>query len=122
MIMKTLIDAVPSLKKLAGQELRMSTLHDVAKMIDKFESELRFYDEKRSAIIEKYCIEENGVIKPRENEADNLESAMKELLELEIDINGINLPVVIPEEENLLLSYADLCALNDFIKIKWANS
>ena len=44
MNMKTLVDALPSIRKIAGQELSMKTLYRVKRLLDKLEAHLRIYD------------------------------------------------------------------------------
>ena len=50
MKMKTLVDAVPALRKLSAQDMALSTLHRLHILIGKATPHLQFYDEKRNAM------------------------------------------------------------------------
>ena len=77
---------------------------------------LRFYDEKRTAIMEKCCDTENDKYIPKPEMSETLEKEMRELLDLDIDMDEIK-AVRIPAEEDMRLSYADLCALEGLIEV-----
>lgn len=116
MNMKTLVDALPSIRKIAGQELSMKTLYRVKRLLDKLEAHLRFYNEKRTEIMERCCVVENGRYVPKPDMAETLEADMRELLDVEIDMDGIQ-AIRLPAEEDLRLSYADLCALAGLVEM-----
>ena len=85
MNMKTLVDALPSIRKIAGQELSMKTLYRVKRLLDKLEAHLRIYDEQRTKIMERCCTVEDGKYVPKPDMAETLEADMRELLDVEID-------------------------------------
>lgn len=116
MNMKTLVDALPSIRKIAGQELSMKTLYRVKRLLDKLEAHLRIYDEQRTKIMERCCVVEGGKYVPKPDMAETLEADMRELLDVEIDMDGIQ-AIRLPAEEDLRLSYADLCALAGLVEI-----
>ena len=118
MKMKTLVDAVPSIKKIANEELPMGTLYKVKRILDKLESHLAFYDEKRQSILEKYCDVEDGRYVPKEECAERLENEMRELLDVELDMEGIQ-KLKLKADDSMRLSYADLCALKEFIEFEF---
>ena len=118
MIMKTLVDALPSIRKIAGQELSMKTLYRVKRLLDKLEAHLRIYDEQRTKIMERCCVVEDGRYVPKPGMAETLESDMRELLDVEVDMDGIQ-AIRLPAEEDLRLSYADLCALDGLVEIEF---
>ena len=55
---------------------------------------------------------------PKPDRAAEFEREMRELLNMDVDMNGVQ-PVEIPAEEEVRISYADLCLLGEFIKIKF---
>lgn len=118
MKMKQLVDAVPSMQKIAGQDLHTGTLYRVSRLIGKTESHLKFYDERRAAILEECGAWENGKYVPKPDMTEVLESKMRELLDLDIDMEGIRM-VKIPAAEDVRLSYADLCLLEGLVEIEF---
>ena len=116
MKMKNIVDAIPSIRKIANQDLSMKTLYRAKRLLDKLEGHLRFYDEKRTAIMEKCCDTENDKYIPKPEMSETLEKEMRELLDLDIDMDEIK-AVRIPAEEDMRLSYADLCALEGLIEV-----
>ena len=118
MIMKTLVDALPSIRKIAGQDLHAKTLYRVKRLLDKLEAHLRFYDEKRTEIMERCCTVEDSKYVPKPDMAETLEADMRELLDVEIEMDGIQ-AIRLPAEEDMRLSYADLCALDGLVEIEF---
>ena len=110
MIMKTLVDALPSIRKIAGQDLHAKTLYRVSLLLDRFDRELKAYDETREKLIEKYCDRKEGKVIPKPDRAAEFEREMRELLNMDVDMNGVQ-PVEIPAEEDVRISYTDLCLL-----------
>ena len=112
MKMKTVVDALPSIRKIANHDLPMQTLYRVKRLLDKLDAHLRFYDETRAEIIGKYCeTGEDGRQRAKDGAEDSLEREMSELLSVSIDTEDVK-PVKIPTNDGLRLSYADLCALD----------
>ena len=110
--MKTVVDALPSIRKIANHDLPMQTLYRVKRLLDKLDAHLRFYDEKRAEIIGKYCeTGEDGRQRAKDGTEDSLEREMSDLLSVFIDTDDVK-PVKIPANDGLRLSYADLCALD----------
>lgn len=114
MKMKQLIDALPSIQKVAAQDMSMRTLHDISKLMNSLENELNFYSKKRDDIIHQHCANKDGKIVPLDGHSEELEAAMQELLSLDLDSFKA---VHIPSDENLKISYSDLQALSGFIEI-----
>lgn len=50
MKMKSLVDAVPALRKLSGQDMAVGDLHALHMLIEKATPHLNFYDEKRGIL------------------------------------------------------------------------
>lgn len=118
MIMKTLVDALPSIRKIAGQDLHAKTLYRVSLLLDRFDRELKAYDETREKLIEKYCDRKDGKVIPKPDRAAEFEREMRELLNMDVDMSSVQ-PVEIPTEEDVRISYTDLCLLGEFIKIRF---
>lgn len=118
MKMKQLVDAVPSIQKIAGQDLHTGTLYRVSRLIGKSESHLKFYDERRAVILEECGTWENSKYVPKPDMTEVLENKMRELLDLDLDMEGIK-PVKIPAYEDVRLSYADLRLLEGFVEIEF---
>ena len=118
MKMKELVDALPSIRKIAGQDLSAKTLYRVSLLLDRFEGQLRAYDETRNKLIEKYCDTAEGKVIPKKGSESDFEREMLELLDMELDMANVK-PVEIPADEDFRISYSDLCAMNGFIKIKF---
>ena len=111
MKMKTLVDAVPALRKLSAQDMALSTLHRLHILIGNATPHLQFYDEKRNEILKKYCTEEGGKLVPIPDKKSALEKDICALLD--VDIDDIE-PISIANEA-VKLSYADYIALNGII-------
>lgn len=115
MKIKNLVDALPSIRKIAEQDLHAKTLYRVSLLLDRFEGELEAYDMTREKLIEKYCDRhEGGTIVPKAGCAEQFEEEMQELLDTELE--GV-CTVMIPAEEDIRMSYADVRALRGFIEI-----
>ena len=110
------VDALPSLQKLAGQDLSIKKLYKISKLLGNLDNEVAFYNEQRSKILAKYCDIEGNQYKPREKDMVKLNTEMGELLDTEIECE-IN-EVVIDTDEDIKLSYNDLLALKDFVRIE----
>lgn len=115
---KNLVDALPSIRKIAGQDLRAKTLYRVSLLLDRFDKELKAYDETREKLILKYCDRKDGKVVPKPDCAADFEREMMELLDMEIDMNGMK-TVKIPADEDIRISYTDLCLLGEFIEIEF---
>lgn len=113
---RQVIDALPSLQKLAGQELSIKNLYKTSKLMGSLENEIAFYNTQRDKILSQYCDVAGNQYVPRENDIDKLNAAMGELLETDVECEIKE--VVIGLDENIRLSYNDLMALRGFIKIE----
>ena len=61
---------------------------------------------------------ENGKYVSKPDMAETLEADMRELLDVEIEMDGIQ-AIRLPAEEDMRLSYADLCALDGLVEIEF---
>ena len=110
------MDASPVLRRISVQELSLRTLYRVGLLFDKLEYNLKFYDSQRAEILRECCDEAEGRFVPRPGKEAEAERRFRELLEFEVDIGSIE-PVVIPADEPLRLSYNDLQAVREFVRI-----
>lgn len=118
MKMRNLVDAVPSIRKIANQDLSAKTLYRVSLLLDRFEGQLKAYDETRAKLIDKYCETVDGKIIPKNGAKADFEREMLDLLDMELDMADVKL-VEIPSEEDIHLSYVDLNNLKEFITINF---
>lgn len=116
MKLKSIVDATPILRKIAGQELTCRTLYGIAKCFSRLETELRFYTEQRAFLLGKYCDRNENKYIPKSECKAEFEEKLSELLETEVDVGDV-IPVRIPSSEPLKLSYNELEAVRDFIEI-----
>ncbi len=110
------VNALPSLQKLAAQDLSIKILYKVSKLLGKLNEELAFYDEQRNKILSKYCDIEGNRYVPREADIEKLNAELNELANTDIDYEVKE--VVIGDNENIKLSYNDLLMLNGFVRIE----
>lgn len=109
------VEALPSLQKLAGQDLSIKKLYKISKLLGNLENEIAFYNEQRNKILAKYCDIVGNQYVPREENVEKLNVEMKELLDTEIEYEVKE--VIIDTDENIKLSYNDLLALKGFVRI-----
>ena len=112
---RQIIDALPTLQKLAGQELSIKKLYKTSKLMGNLEQEIAFYDAQRSKILSQYCDIVGNQYVPREADMEKLNIEIGELLdtEIECEIKEVELDV----NEDVKLSYNDLVALRGFVRI-----
>ena len=112
------VNALPSLQKLAGQDMSIQKLYKISKLLGNLDKEIAFYNEQRSRILSQYCDIEGNQYVPKAEFATKLNAELDELLntEIECDINE----VVIGTNEDVRLSYNDLMALQNFVRIEEA--
>lgn len=116
MKIKNVINALPSLQKLAGQDLSIKKLYKISKLMGNLENEIAFYDTQRQKICAQYCdtVGNQYVPKSKEDEAE-LNAKMNELLNTDIDDVQ---SVVIGLNDDVKLSYNDLIALEGLVVIE----
>ena len=108
------VNALPSLQKLARCELSLPKLYKISKLLGNLESEIAFYNEQRNKILEKYCDIVGNQYVPRDEEQLNIE--ISELLNMEIDsqISEVTLSL----DDDVKLSYNDLMAMSGFVRLE----
>lgn len=116
MKIKQVVDALPSLQKLAGQELAIKKLYKISKLLGNLDNEIAFYNEQRNKMFSQYCDIVGNQYVPKKEYEDKLSAELTELLDTDIECE-IN-EVVIDINDDVKLSYNDLVALKGFVRIE----
>ena len=111
-----IVNALPSLQKLAGQDLSIKKLYKVSKLLGNLENEIAFYNEQRSKILSQYCDVVGNQYVPRQGCEDKMNAAMNELLDTDVECDIKE--VVLGTNENIKMSFNDLMALQGFVSIE----
>ena len=113
------VNALPALQKLAGENLTPKTLYWVGKTLSKLDGEINFFNEERAKIAKELGneVETDKWEIPVENRPE-FERRMVDLLnvEIEAEFKVVKLPVT----ENIRLSYNDLRMLDGFVELELA--
>ena len=110
------VNALPSLQKLARQELSAKKLYKISKLFGILEGEIDFYNEQRSKILAQYCDVVGTQYVPRKENEAKMNAELNELLDIDIECE-IN-EVVLSDDDEIKLSYNDLVALNGLVRIE----
>ena len=112
---KQIVEALPSLQKLAKQDLSIKKLYKISKLLGSLEQEIAFYNTQRNKIFAQHCdiVGNQYVTRPGEEEVLNAE--IGELLDtdVECDVHEVTLGI----EEDVKLSYNDLVALSGIVSL-----
>lgn len=120
MKIRKIVEATPALREVANQRLPMKTLYKVTKLIREVQPQLDFYDEQYHKLLTEYCTEdEGGFILPGTNKKE-FDTALNELLDVDVEVNIELVSIPEKETENLKLSYNDICSLEGFIEIEFS--
>lgn len=116
MKIKQVVDALPSLQKLAQQDLSLKQLYKVSKLLGNLDNEIAFYNKQKNKIAAQYCDLVGSYYVPKKGYEAQLDIEMNELLEMEIecDIKEISIDC----DEDVKLSYNDIVALKGFVRIE----
>lgn len=113
------VNALPALQKLAGENLTPKTLYWVSKTLSKLDGEINFFNDERAKIAKELGneVETDKWEIPVENRPE-FERRMVDLLnvEIEAEFKVVKLPVT----ENIRLSYNDLRMLDGFVELELA--
>lgn len=114
-------NAKPVLDKLVELPLSLKKAYELSKSLKKIYEEFEFIDNKRNEIIKDNCEpdpEQEGQYKIIEKKSAKLQNALKELtdMEIEIDIDVIDLSDVNFEEANVKFSVKEAVSLEPFVK------
>ena len=110
------LNALPALQKLAGQDLSIKKLYKISKLLGNLENEIAFYNEQRNKIFTQYCDVVGNQYVPRAEDEVKLNAELNELLDIDIECEIKE--VVIGDDENIKLSYNDLVMLIGFVRIE----
>ena len=110
------VNALPSLRKLAKQDMSIKKIYKISKLLGNLEVEIAFYDEQRGKILSKYCDVVGNQYVPRKEDEEKLNAELGELLntEIEYDVKEVS----IGSNEDIKLSYNDVVALQGFVRIE----
>ena len=111
-----IVNALPSLQKLAGQDLSIKKLYKVSKLLGNLENEIAFYNEQRSKILSQYCDVVGNQYVPRQGCEDKMNAAINELLDTDVECDIKE--VVLGTNENIKMSYNDLMVLQGLVSIE----
>ena len=116
MKIKQVVEALPSLQKLAGQELSIKKLYKISKLLGNLDNEIAFYNEQRNKLLSQHCDIVGNQYVPREEDMEQLNAEMNELLDtdIECEINAVAIGI----DEDVKLSYNDLVQLKGFVWIE----
>lgn len=117
MKMQNALKARESLKKLSELDLSISVAYKIYKLCTRLDHYYTFYESKRREIIGKYCTLAEDEYKVKEECTDDFERSFDELMNIELEIDGVELPVALPAYENIKLSCSDLVSLDGFVEI-----
>lgn len=116
MKIRQVVDALPSLQKLAGQDLSIKKLYKISKLLGNLDGEVAFYNEQRNKILSQHCDIVGNQYVPKAENMDKLNAELNELLDTDIECDVKE--VALGDNENIKLSYNDLMALKGFIRIE----
>lgn len=121
MTLGKIVNALPVLRKLAEEKLTVKTAYWLDKALRGLESETRFFDEKRNALVQKYGTDiGGGKWKIDEDKAEDFSREMNELLNLEVESDYKI--VKIPTTENITLSCNDLRLVEGLVELELVES
>lgn len=113
---KQVVEALPALQKLAGQDLSIKKLYKVSKLLGNLENEIAFYNAQRNKILAQHCDIVGNQYVPREEDLEKLNAEIGELLDTDIECEVKD--VVIGVDEDIKLSYNDLVQLKGFVSLE----
>ena len=116
MKIKQVVDALPSLQKLAGQDLSMKKLYKISMLLGNLDKEIAFFNTQKAKLFMKYCDTVDGQYVPREETKAQLVQEFNELLDTDIECEIKE--VVLGTGEDVKLSYHNLVALQGFVRIE----
>ena len=118
MKMQDLAIASIALQKISCQDLSIKTLYKLTTLLDRLEPNFNFLQTQKFQLLSTYCEKKGDEYIAIPSKAQEFDEKCTELMNIELDMGNISLPVEIPFDENMKLSYKDLKDLSKFIKIK----
>lgn len=110
------VNALPSLQKLAKQDMSIKKAYKISGLFNKLDDEMVFYNSQKEKILSKYCDIVGNQYVPRREDEIKLNAELNELLDTDIDCEVKE--VVIDDCEDIKLSYNDIVALQGFVRIE----
>lgn len=111
-----IVNAVPALQKLNNQNLALQLSYNIMKMADCLQAEIKFFDEQKNRIFEKYGKKRNGELRIPERNEKQANNEFKELLNTDVFIKDEFKKVKIPLSEDIKLSANDITNLLSFVE------
>lgn len=111
-----IVSAMPALRKVAAADMRPRTLYKVSKLMDSLDHVLTFYNERQAYLVKSMGHETGTGWRVDDDKIDEYRKKMQEVIDVEI-ADKIE-PVKIPVDENVKLSYQDLCLLRGLIELE----
>ena len=118
MKMQDLAIASIALQKISCQDLSIKTLYKLTTLLDRLDPNFNFLQTQKFQLLSTYCEKKGDEYIAIPSKAQEFDEKFTELMNIELDMGNIYLPVEIPFDENMKLSYKDLKDLSKFIKIK----
>lgn len=112
---RQIVEALPSLQKLAKQDLSIKKLYKISKLLGSLEQEIAFYNTQRNKIFEQHCDVVGNQYVARAGEEEVLNTEIGELLDTDVECDVQE--VVIGIDEDVKLSYNDLVTLSGIVRI-----
>lgn len=111
-----IVSAMPALRKVAAADMRPRTLYKVSKIMDSLDHALTFYNERQAYLVKSMGHETGTGWRVDDDKVEEYRKKMQEVIDVEI-ADEIE-PVKIPVDENVKLSYQDLCLLRGLIELE----
>lgn len=111
-----IVSAMPALQKVAAADMRPRTLYKVSKLMDSLDHALTFYNERQAYLVKSMGHETGTGWRVDDDKVEEYRKKMQEVIDVEI-ADEIE-PVKIPVDENVKLSYQDLCLLRGLIELE----
>jgi len=116
MIIKNVVDAMPSLHKIINQDVSLRCAYAIHTLIGTLEPTIKFYEDGRTKFLSEFCDIKGDRYIPKSGKSESLESAMNELLTLEVSAKIE--PIILSCDEPIKLSGNDIALLQGFITFK----
>lgn len=111
-----IVSAMPALRKVAAADMRPRTLYKVSKLMDSLDHVLMFYNERQANLVKSMGHEIDTGWRVDDDKIDEYRKKMQEVID--VDVADEIEPVKIPVDENVKLSYQDLCLLRGLIELE----
>lgn len=111
-----IVSAMPALRKVAAADMRPRTLYKVSKLMDSLDHALTFYNERQAYLVKSMGHETGTGWRVNDDKVEEYRKKMQEVIDVEIadEIESVKIPI----DENVKLSYQDLCLLRGLIELE----